>query len=201
MELCLETTSPARRGPEEDPLAPLVRQVAAGSESALGAIYDTAGPWVLGLALRILRDRAAAEEVTLDVFVQVWRLAGRYDPAKGHAGAWILTLARSRAIDLLRSRNRRPAGMESIETAAGLVDGNPGPEQASLESERTRRVRRAMEELPRDQRRVIEAVYFGGLSHTEVASALGQPLGTVKTRIRAGMATLKKTLAPGERLA
>lgn len=187
--------------PAEDPLAPLVEGVAGGSEEALAGLYDEAGPRVFGLALRILRDRPAAEETTLDVFVQVWRQASRFDPARGSAGGWLLTLTRSRAIDRLRSLGRRPDTPEPLENAALVADPVPGPETASLDSERARRVRQAVASLPAEQRRAIEAVYFGGLSHGELAKASGQPLGTVKTRIRAGMAALRRTLAPGEGLA
>src|SRR5438093_5292775 len=107
MEICLETGPGPAQIPTDDPLGPLVARVAGGSESALGELYDATSPRVFGLTLRILRDRAAAEEATIEVYTQVWKQTGRYDPAKGTVLAWLLILGRSRAIDILRSRARR----------------------------------------------------------------------------------------------
>ena|SRR5437867_2628300 len=198
MEMCLQTGPGPVQVPPDDPLGPLVALVAGGSESALGSLYDAASPRVFGLALRILRDRPAAEEATIDVFSQAWRQAGRYDAEKGTVLAWLLNLARSRAIDLLRSRAKQNELETALDGTFDLSDPEPGPERSSLEEERARRVRAAMSTLPSEQRRVLEVVYFSGLSHTEAAEALGQPLGTVKTRIRMGLSALRRALATAQ---
>ena len=182
--------------PPDDPLEKLVGRMAAGQEGALGELYDATSPRVFGLTLRILGDRAAAEEATIDVYTQVWKQTGRYDPAKGTVLAWLLILGRSRAIDILRSRARRAEQESSFAASLDLSDPAPGPEQASSEAERARRVRLALRSLPGEQRAALEVVYFGGLSHREAAEALSQPLGTVKTRVRTGLATLHRALTP-----
>lgn len=198
MELCLNRTEVGSLVPAADPLRYLVARVASRDEVAMGDLYDATCARVFGLSLKILRDRAAAEESTLDVYAQVWREAGRYDPARGGVLAWILNLARSRAIDIFRTRARSSAQEETLNLSLVLADLSPGPEEFSLEAERARKVRTALRGLPEEQRRVIEAAFFGGLSHTEVAEALGQPLGTVKTRIRTGLATLRRALGSAE---
>ena len=181
--------------PLDDPLSPLLARISQGDEAALGVFYDATSARVFGLAIAILRNPSAAEEATLDVYSQVWRQAGRFDPAKGNATGWLLTLARSRAIDLLRSRSRTLDQEEALDGTFHLRDEDPGPERASLEAERARRVRAALAALPPEQRQAIEAAFFGGLSHSEVAAALGQPLGTIKTRIRTGLSALRRALA------
>ncbi|HET6373790.1 MAG TPA: sigma-70 family RNA polymerase sigma factor [Candidatus Polarisedimenticolia bacterium] len=197
----MEFKRPSRHKASDDPLERLVERVASGEEAAMGALYDATSPSVFGLALKILRDRAAAEEATLDVYLQAWRQAGRFSSEKGSVMAWLLMLARSRAVDLLRTMTRQPTLVDAAEMADTLVADGPGPEGASLELEKTRRIQTALGSLPPEQRRAIEAVYFGGLSHTDAARALGQPLGTVKTRIRTGLTTLKRSLSTvGENL-
>ena len=111
--------------------------------------------------------------------------------------AWILTVARSRSIDLLRSRTRRKERESPLETIAGLRDPAPGPDAVSATSEQSCRVRRALASLPSEQREAIETAYFAGLSHSEVAVALGEPLGTIKTRIRTGLSSLRRVLGEG----
>lgn len=172
--------------------------MAVGSEAALGALYDTTSSKVFGLALRILKDRRAAEEVTIDVFMQAWRQAVRYDRDRGTVTAWLLNLARSRAIDALRSRSKQAEQETRIAPVFDLIDPAPGPEQASVDAERSRRVQHALSSLPREQRRAIEAVYFEGLSHSEAARELGHPLGTIKTRIRMGLGALRRALAQAQ---
>lgn len=184
----------------EDPLAPLLARVAEGDEAAFRALYDAASPRVLGLALRILRDRAAAEEAVVDVFAQVWRQAARYDASKSAVATWITTLARTRAIDLARIQKRRTRGEVAIDerVAVGLLDRAPGPAAKASGGEHAARIRHALDSLPREQRTAIELAFFGGLSHTEVAAHLDSPLGTVKTRIRSALATLRTTLSAVE---
>ncbi len=172
---------------------------ARGDERALGALYDATSRRVYGLALQILRDPALAEEATLDVFTQVWRRAGGYDATRGTPLAYLLTLARTRAIDLLRARSRRAAREDELPAEFAVADPGPDPFAERHDAERADMVRRAVSALPTEQRRAIEAAYFGGLSHSEAAAALGAPLGTVKTRIRDGLTSLRRALnAPHE---
>jgi RNA polymerase sigma-70 factor, ECF subfamily len=181
-----------------DPLGPLVARIAEGHEASVGALYDATNARVFGLALRIARDRAIAEEATIDVYTQVWRQAHRYQPSKGSVMVWLLSLARSRTIDALRSRLRKSEQETSIERGFDLTDPAPGPETASLEDERARTLRLALRSLPHEQRQALETVYFGGLTHTEAAETLRQPLGTVKTRVRMGLAALRRALHPAQ---
>lgn len=186
-----------RPGSESEPqvgLAPIVARVAAGDDRALAHLYDLTSRRVFALALQILRDRGAAEEATLDVFTQAWRQADRYEPSKGTPLGWLLTMARTRAIDLLRSRGRHRDREAVLEEALGIPDRGPTPEDATGEGQDAVRVRRALAAIPAEQRDALVAAYFAGLSHTEVASALAQPLGTVKTRIRAGLIHLRRLL-------
>jgi RNA polymerase sigma-70 factor, ECF subfamily len=177
--------------------AALVMEIAGGSEDALAQLYDHASPVVYGLALRLLREPSSAEDVTLDVFLQVWRNAESYDVQRGPVLAWLVTMVRSRAIDRLRSRQGRAATVEQpLEESAELHDRHPNPERASIDSGKSRLINSALAELSPEQREVIELVYFSGFSHTEVASRSGLPLGTVKTRVRQGMLRLRKLLAP-----
>lgn len=180
-------------------LAALLSRAAEGDEAAFARVYESTCRRVFGLALRILRDPSAAEEAALDAYVSVWRHARSYDPRRGDPLTWMLTIARSKAIDRLRARARRGRHRSDLdlETALGLheaADPGPGPEAASVQAERCLRVRQALERLPRRQRDAIERAYFGGLSHSEVARDLGEPLGTVKSRIRVGLRSLQRVL-------
>lgn len=172
-----------------------MKGVAAGDQVALGLLYDATCRRVFGLALSILRDRDAAQEATLDVYLRVWQQARRFDPSRGRAATWLLTLAHHQAIDRLRLRRRQTMREVPLEPEFELPDPQPGPEETSRDADSARRVRLALQSIPEEQRRAIVAAYFDGLSHTEVAEALGQPLGTVKTRIRTGMAALRRALA------
>ncbi len=153
--------------------------------------------WFMVLCLRIVKDPTAAEDITLEAYLQLWRTAESYDPVRGSVTAWLLTVVRSRAIDWLRSRKARRADLEQdVDGVFNLKDQRPSPEHVSIEASRTRVIRGAMAELPDDQRRAIELTYFSGLSHTEIAMQTGLPLGTVKTRIRLGMMRLRELLGP-----
>lgn len=176
----------------------LVQAIAAGDETALAKLYDATAGLVHGLVLRIVRDRGHAEETTLDVFTQVWRNASAFDPARGTAVTWLLTLARSRAIDRLRSVRADRGHEEPLDIAASRAWEGDDPADASELSERRRRVRGALAQLDHDQREAIAIAYFEGLSHTEIAARLGHPLGTVKSRIRSGMLRLRELLEPLE---
>ncbi len=171
-----------------------LRRVAAGDRDALSELYDQTSPLVYGLALRILRNSADAEEVTLDVYTQIWRSAKTYDSRRGSVTAWMATLTRSRAIDRLRTRPQRDRQPE-LEQAERSRAQPPLPEAGWLMQQRLL-VEAALAELPPEQRRLIELAYFAGFSHAELASRSGLPLGTVKTRIRLAMMKLRELLAP-----
>ena len=173
----------------------LVHRMAAGEHAAMAQFYDQSSAWVYGLAMRILGDPGLAQEVVLDVYAQVWQRAAGFDAARGTVSAWLITLTRSRAIDMRRARRRAPI-TESLDDAGELSADTPSPEACSVAAERHRFVRRAVAALRADARQAIELAYFGGLTHTEIADRLDQPLGTVKTRIRAAMMQLRALLAP-----
>jgi RNA polymerase sigma-70 factor (ECF subfamily) len=175
----------------------LVRSIAAGDQHALHALYERANRPVFTLAVRITCSREAAEEVTLDVFHDVWRRASRYDPAAGTVLGWIMNQARSRAIDRIRFEQRKKrtdaAPMSACEEpAACAADPVEHAEQARM-------LRRALTRLSTAERQAIEAAFFEDLTHAEVAARLNQPLGTVKTRIRTGLHKLRAALAASER--
>ena len=179
-------------------LEDLLKDVAAGDQVALGLLYDSTSRRVFGLALRILRDHHAAQEVTLDVYSRVWQQASRFDVSRGSAEAWLLTLAHHQAIDHLRSRQRQTTRELPLEPDFDVPDGQPSPETLSMNADLARKARAALLTIPEEQRRAIVAAYFDGLSHSEIAEAFGQPLGTIKTRIRSGMAALRRALAAKE---
>jgi RNA polymerase sigma-70 factor (ECF subfamily) len=181
-------------GDRESDQAALDR-VAAGDSSGLAALYDGYARPVYSLALRILRDASEAEDVVQEVFLQAWRQASRYDPSRGAVAAWLLTQARSRAIDRLRARRARPAPADTAASASDVVDPSPGLDWQVISSEQVRRVRAAIDELPLLQRVAIELAYYEGCTQTEIADRLEQPLGTVKTRIRLALAKLREALA------
>jgi RNA polymerase sigma-70 factor (ECF subfamily) len=168
--------------------------VAAGERDALSELYDATSHLVYGLAFRILGEKTAAEDAVIEVYTHAWRMAPSYQAERGTASAWLLNLTRSRAIDALRARKRNKAS-EPLEAASDVQSDEPGPEELNVAEERRRFVVRALEDLVHDQREAIELAYFGGLSHSEIAARLQQPLGTVKTRIRLGMMKLRETLS------
>jgi RNA polymerase sigma-70 factor (ECF subfamily) len=182
-----------------DPLAPLVARIARGDEEALRALYDDVGPLVLGLASGVLKEETESEETLVDVFVQIWQQAERYDPARGSVVSWIAMLARTRAIDRRRRRARQQ--VVALSTQDDRIGSHtpretaPGPAEVFQAGEDRERIRQALDSLPAEQRRAIEAAFFGGLSHSDVARELGEPLGTIKTRIRAGLAALRRNLS------
>jgi RNA polymerase sigma-70 factor, ECF subfamily len=171
-------------------------RIAGGDEQALAELYDRHARLVFSLALRILQVRADAEDVVQEVFAQVWAQARRYDPGRGAVAAWMLTLARSRAIDRLRARRARPEAGAEPALAERLPDSAAPPDHDLLSAEQVDRLRRALAGLPNAQRVALELAYYEGLTHAEVAVRLGQPLGTVKTRIRQAVIRLRESLAP-----
>ena len=175
----------------------LLRRVAAGDQLAMTSLYDTSSKVLYGLLLRILNEHALAEEVLLDVYMQVWRQAGSYDELRGSPMAWMATIARSRAIDRLRSGRQELLLRESFEGFDENARSEIDVEETAAIAEMQGTVRDALATLPAEQREVIEMAYYGGLSHSEIALHLEQPLGTVKTRIRLGMIKLRDILQPG----
>lgn len=177
----------------------LVRQVAGGDERALHALYDRAHHLVFTLALRITCNGATAEEVTLDVFHDLWRRAAGYDPANGTVLGWIMNQARSRSIDRLRFEGRKKrrdgAAPESvdgdIQADAGAA---PDPCDVADLAQQGRALRAALAALAPDERLAIECAFLSGLTHVEVAARLNAPLGTIKTRIRSGLHKLRQAL-------
>lgn len=175
-------------------LTGLLGQIADKNEGALGELYDRTSSLVYGLALRMVREQFTAEDITQDVYMQIWRRANTFDPARGTVLSWLVTIARSRALDRLRSSRAisdRQSDSEELET---FRSPGPDPEDDTSESERAQHVRRFLFQLPPDQRKVIELAFFDGFSHSEIASRTGLPLGTVKTRIRCGMTRLREQL-------
>jgi RNA polymerase sigma-70 factor, ECF subfamily len=172
----------------------VIQRLADGDQDALGELYDRHARPVYALALRILQDAADAEDIVQDVFTQAWKQARRYDVTRGAVGAWLLTVARSRAIDRLRARRARPdrAGLEHAPTH--LVDPVAAPDSQLASSEQVRVVRAALAALPLLQRVALELAYYEGLTHSEIAEQLEQPLGTVKTRIRQALLKLRDAM-------
>jgi RNA polymerase sigma-70 factor (ECF subfamily) len=168
------------------PIDVLLDRLAGGDHAALGEVYDRYVGLVNGLALRILRNAAEAEEVIQEVFVQIWRQAVRFDPARGSAEAWICTIARTRALDRLRRRTSRREDSEEAIPGAGDM---PKTVEALA-------VQKALASLSDDQRTALELAYWEGLTQSEIALRLGEPLGTVKTRIRTAMIRLRDVLGP-----
>ena len=172
----------------------LLARMAQGDGDALAELYDRyAGP-IYSLALRILRDAGDAEDIVQEVFAQAWRHASRYTATRGVVAAWLLTLARSRAIDRLRARRARPEAAPDDAAAIRVIDASPPIDHQLLSAEQIAGVRAALDDLPLLQRVAVELAYFDGLTHAEIADRLEQPLGTVKTRIRLAMAKLRETL-------
>jgi len=177
----------------EDGWLQLVRAVAAGDQGALHSIYEQTHRIVFTLIVRITANRETAEELTLDVFYDVWRKALTYDPANGSVIGWIMNQARSRAIDRLRFEQRKKrvnTYPDSLRPETDVVN----PQQAFLFEEQSRLLRDALEILSPEERKAIETAFFSDLTYEETARELNQPVGTVKTRIRSGMGKLREAL-------
>ncbi|HUQ82779.1 MAG TPA: sigma-70 family RNA polymerase sigma factor [Gemmatimonadaceae bacterium] len=184
------------------PDSALVSRAAVGDERALGELYDRYGGLAFSLASAIVGERADAEEVVAEAFAQIWRSASAFDPSRGSVAAWVSTIARTRALDLVRSRKRRARVLEeaAVVTDEGemfvLAPSTESTDRGAELTETSAIVRRSLADLPAPQRKVIELAYFGGLSQSEIAAQLSEPLGTVKTRMRAGMEKLRQALRP-----
>lgn len=171
----------------------LVRSVAAGNQLALHSLFDRSHRIVFTLAVRITNNAATAEEITVDVFHEVWRRASTYDPAGGSVLGWIMNLTRSRAIDRLRFEQRKKRTSDERENPLPQ-NREIDPEDAIKLEEQSRLLGNALKELAPEEREVIETAFFSELTYNETAIKLNQPLGTVKTRIRSGLSKLREAL-------
>jgi len=175
----------------------LVR-IARGDSQSLTRLYEECAAALFGLALKTMRNEADAEEIMLDVFEQVWRTAHRFDPARGGVWRWLIVMLRSRALDRLRSaaakRDRKQLAMPED---WDLASEDPLPDHATIFLQERTLINRALQRLPEEQRQAVELAYFSGLTHVEIASELGVPLGTIKSRIRAAMDKLRIFLMQG----
>lgn len=174
----------------------LLARIAAGDQPALAEFYDASSAKVFGLVMKILADRTVAEEVTMDVYTQVWRRASTYDTERGTPGSWLMMLAKTRAIDRFRSSYLERGRQVPLDHAVELPGDRATPEQYSAGLERQRLVQEALASLTAEQRQAIALAYYWGLSQSEIADRLKLPLGTVKMRMRLGMIRLREVLAP-----
>jgi RNA polymerase sigma-70 factor (ECF subfamily) len=174
----------------------LIRRIVDADETALGALYDRWVRSLYSLVFHLLKDADEAEDVVEETFWQAWRKASSYEPSRGAVSTWLLTIGRRRALDRLRAKGRRrEESMSQPGLLADIASPLPDPLQAVEGSERRSQVRAALRELPDEQRAVLEMGYFQGLSQTEIAEMTGQPLGTVKTRMRLAMQKLREPLS------
>lgn len=187
---------PERGRPAAPDLPGLLRRSARGDEAAFAELYDATAPRLHGLALRVVRDPAQAEEVTQEAYLEVWRHASRFDPERGSALSWMLTIVHRRAVDRVRAAETATRRETTYEERSRPVshDATAEAAHASLEA---RRVRTALAGLTPIQREAVELAYLGGYTHTEVASMLELPVGTAKTRIRDGLIRLRDVLGVG----
>jgi len=177
----------------------LVARAAQGEERAIGVLYDRYGGVLYAVAYRIAGQRADAEEIVVEAFAQAWREAPRFESGRGSVAGWLTTIARSRALDLVRARSRRDritasAAADRPDVSPAMCEFRPDPSGALDLDERRHQVRQALETLSPPQRLAIELAYFEGLSQSEIAERLREPLGTVKTRVRLGMQKLRECL-------
>jgi RNA polymerase sigma-70 factor, ECF subfamily len=181
-------------GPSDEDL---MCQVAGGSAEALGLLHRRFARLILGVAAHTL-DRAAAEDLVQEIFLEVWRNADRFDPERGTVRSWVLQIAHFRLLNELRRRSRRPEIVSDPEglVLAGLPADEPGPAEARWQDHRRAVLHAALNELPRPQREALRLAFLDDLTHEQVAAELGLPLGTAKTRIRVGLQKLRGTLAP-----
>jgi len=166
--------------------ASLVSAIRSGDENAMAALYDRYASIVYSVALRVLSDTGAAEDVLQEVFMQLWRNPGAFDSSRGNMAAWLAVIARNRAIDTLRKRH------SETNLADEVVSVEPDMAGDAERARAMEKVRRALSAMPPVQRDALEMAYFEGLTHTEIAAKTGEPLGTIKTRIRTGLLALRK---------
>jgi len=183
--------------PSAPDLAELLRRSGRGDEAAFARLYDATAARAYGLAVRVVRDPAQAEEVAQEAFLEIWRTASRFDPARGSAVSWILTLVHRKAVDRVRSAEASTRRDTTYHQSNQGVEHDSTAEaaQASIDA---RRVRQALGSLTEVQREALELAYFKGYTHTEVATMLDLPVGTAKTRIRDGLIRLRDTMGVGQ---
>ncbi len=177
----------------------LLARVAVADVNALETLYDRYSSLIYSVALFIVRDSPTAEEITQDIFIQIWNKASLYRPEKGKVVSWLTRMARNRSIDLLRRRDIRPEGHSAElgeEMLAYFASDGLGPEQMVETGQQRELIVQAVRQLPREQRRVLALAYFLGCSHQEISALLDEPLGTVKTRLRLAIIKLRNILAP-----
>ena len=176
---------------DQDQLEGLIERTALGERAAFDRLYRLSSAKLLGVCLRILRDRADAEEALQESFVKIWRHAGQYSRARAKPMAWLAAIARNQSIDRLR-RRKPPAA--DIDAASEIADGGPSPEAGALAGDERRRLLACLEELPEEQARAVRLAYFGGFTYEALAERLSVPLGTMKSRIRRSLIKLKSCL-------
>ena len=189
-----ENNSPGGTAPS---LPELLRRSARGDQAAFATLYDETSARIFGLVVRVVRDRAQSEEVTQEVYLQVWRTASRYDETKGSALSWLMTLAHRRSVDRVRAAEAT-SRQDTTYHQTGHVAEHDSTAEAVESSLDATRVRNAMAQLTEAQRQALELAYFGGYTHTEVATMLDLPVGTAKTRIRDGLIRLRDTMGVGQ---
>lgn len=175
----------------------LIEGIMARDENALSMVYDRYSGMVFSVLLRILKDSQAAEEVLQDLFLQLWGDAQRFDSSRGALPAWLMVIARNRAISRLRGRNRRALVESSEDLAAVTAPWLNNVEQEAARAEIIGKLRAAIRAMPREQQEVVELAYFEGMTQTEIAARTGTPLGTVKTRMRTAIQSLRQLFDDG----
>lgn len=175
----------------------LLERIARRDGSAIGELYDRHARALFAVACRIVRDEGEAEDILQEAFLRVWQKAETYDPVLGTPAAWLIRIARNRAIDRLRARQARPiTEPHDVALLVTPIDEHvtPGPERSTAQAEEQRAVAAALQQIPAEQRRLIEQAFFHGYTQSELAEKFQLPLGTVKTRIRTGMIALRDHL-------
>jgi len=183
------STAPSAKDQPQVTDSMLISRIRAGDEDALATLHDRYSQVVYSVALRVLGETTQAEDILQEIFLQLWRNPQTFDSNRGSLGAWLAVITRHRAIDLLR--RRRPES--DIEDVIVAVDTRL--EQTTDRNMAIAKIRAVVEKLPADQRKPLEMAFFEGLTHSEIASKTGEPLGTIKTRIRSALLTLRKALA------
>jgi RNA polymerase sigma-70 factor (ECF subfamily) len=186
--------NPAPLYGENPALASLVRQMAEGRQEAMGALYEATSPLLNGVIRRFLERPEDSEEVLLDVYMKAWRTAASYSPERGTVQGWLVMMARSVAIDRLRSRQSQPQTQPFEGMASEPVSAKASPEIRAWETQRQGKVQALLDALPEEERKAVLLAFYGGLSHAELAEHLQAPLGTVKTRIRKALSRLRVVL-------
>ena len=192
-----------RPAPASAPVADhdLVSRAARGDEQAIGSLYDRYGGVLYAVAYRVVGQRADAEDVVIEAFAQAWRDATRFEATRGSVAGWLTMIARSRALDVVRARSRRDritasAAADQPQRSPGMGDWRADPSDSYDHAERRQQVQAALQTLSPPQRQAIELAFFEGLSQSEIAERLKEPLGTIKTRVRLGMQKLRDSLRP-----